>query len=58
MDILILSTGKTKTVNDSFGARMIEQGKAVTATATAKPPKVKRTRKDVTPDGTDGQDQQ
>ncbi len=29
MKVLILKDGKTAEVNDSYGARMIEQGKAV-----------------------------
>ena len=29
MKVLILKTGKTAEVNDSYGARMIEQGRAV-----------------------------
>ena len=31
MKVLILATGKTEEYNDSYGARLIEQGRAVLA---------------------------
>lgn len=61
MDVKILATGQTETVNASFGARLIEQGQAIACPAKSahKPEKAsgKRTRKDVKTDGPDGQDQ-
>lgn len=37
MRVLILATGKTEEHNDSYGARLIEQGRAVPAPAEKKP---------------------
>ena len=33
MTVKIIKTGEIKTVNDSYGARLIEQGRAVAAQA-------------------------
>lgn len=46
MKVLILATGRTEEHNDSYGARLIEQGRAVPAPAerksTAKKPQTKK----------------
>lgn len=36
MKVVILKTGKAQTVSNSYGARLIEQGKAIAAPATPK----------------------
>lgn len=40
MKVMILKTGKTQTVSASYGARLIEQGKAILAPAAPKRKKV------------------
>ena len=37
MTVKILATGKTEDVNDSYGARLVEQGRAVLEPAKKKP---------------------
>lgn len=37
MNVKIIKTGETAKVNDSYGMRLIEQGKAVLAPETKKP---------------------
>ncbi|MDD3881895.1 MAG: hypothetical protein PHI27_06550 [Eubacteriales bacterium] len=42
MKVKLLKTGETVTVNDSYGARLIEQGKAVYADKESKSGPVKK----------------
>lgn len=42
MKVKYIKSGECKTVNDSYGARLIEQGKAVYAGDAAKPKPVKK----------------
>lgn len=51
MKVLILKTGKTAEVNDSYGARMIEQGRAVVipSKAVMKPKKTEEPTEEAPP---------
>jgi len=45
MKVKILTTGKIENVNDSYGARLIEQGKAILTVETKEEPKVETAKK-------------
>lgn len=59
MNVKIISTGEIESVNESYGCRLIEQGKAVLAPARAEESTTKapRRRKDVSADVSERENQ-
>ena len=49
MRIMILATGKIAEYEDSYAARLIEQGRAVLPQPTAKKPPIRKSRKSEEP---------